>query len=208
MSYILETVNLIPFFYLKNFPFCTVIFVYLFSLIFCDKRVFVWLLALIQISSFSLVFFHGRGGVASALGYGSLLFFLIILLWPLLWAHTKKQTKSPKEKKPTKKSENFSVAEEPFLPSAKPAPQAVALPKSVPMPGYKAEHADVQLEHVFGVLKKLQSVKLSAGDRLETDVIYNMLTVYRSKGRLSAEETRSLNNYLATLLKLMSKYSL
>ncbi len=34
-----------------------------------------------------------------------------------------------------------------------------------------------------------------------------MLNVYRAKGVLSAEETRALNNYLATLLKLMSKYS-
>ena len=68
-------------------------------------------------------------------------------------------------------------------------------------------NADVRLEHVFQVLKKLQNMKLSAGDRLETDVIRNMLNVYAAKGVLSAEETRALNNYLATLLKLMSKYS-
>ena len=56
-------------------------------------------------------------------------------------------------------------------------------------------------------LERLRSLPLGAGDRLETDVIRNMLNVYAAKGVLSAEETRALNNYLATLLKLMSKYS-
>ena len=84
---------------------------------------------------------------------------------------------------------------------------AVMEEESLPMPENNTVKSDVQLAHVFQVLKKLQSLKLSAGDRLESDVIERMLNVYQAKATLSAEETRTLNNYLATLLKLMSKYS-
>ena len=58
----------------------------------------------------------------------------------------------------------------------------------------------------FSVLEKLRSLPLSAGDRLESEKYFDLLTVYRTKGNLCAEEARSLNDILASLLKMLAKY--
>lgn len=73
--------------------------------------------------------------------------------------------------------------------------------------GMPATNGDLQLDHALSVLGKLAGKKLSVTDKMDTDVMRNMIHVYRCKDTLSAEETRTLNNYLGTLLKLMSKYS-
>ena len=56
------------------------------------------------------------------------------------------------------------------------------------------------------LLEKLQREKLSAADRLETDVLRR--TVAGLGGReLTADETRALNDCLASVLRLTAKYS-
>ena len=166
--------------------------------------------------------FHAKGGGSLAFGYGCLLFAIMLLLF--LTPSAKHKKEKGKEQKDLEQKEKMS---EILSQTGKERDgknkgndiiyAGMPLTKKDIVNLNEAEHpisetdgsenADVQLEHVFQVLKKLQSMKLSAGDRLETDVIRNMLNVYQAKGALSAEETRALNNYLATLLKLMSKYS-
>jgi signal transduction histidine kinase len=75
-----------------------------------------------------------------------------------------------------------------------------------PMPVFMGAR-EVQLGYAFEVLRKLRKAKLNERDRMETDVIQNMLTVYSAKERLSTEEAHTLNGYLASLLKLMAAYS-
>lgn len=208
MPYIQEIVSYLPVFYLQIAPFCVVIFLYLLSLACRNKRNIVWLLALTESLACTLFVLHEEGGVSIAVGYGFLLLSFILLFSPTLRLRLRKEKKVNK---------NRSFDE--FLPAVNaatvltppPEPNVILKQDSqadTPMSEKKTLNDDVQLAHVFQVLKKLQGVKLSAGDRLETDVIHNMLTVYQAKESLSAEETRNLNNYLATLLKLMSKYSL
>lgn len=199
MSYIGESITVIPFFWLQIIPLCVAISLYFFSFISKNKRVIVWLLSLTVTVACAAISLHEEGSASTAFQYGALLSSLVILLLPVLRFNTRKK-KDKKEIKP------ISEEIKPLL--ATPAPKAIITQESTPMPVKTAVNGSVQLAHVFQVLKKLQSVKLSAGDRLETDVIQNMLTVYQAKETLSAEETRALNNYLATLLKLMSKYSL
>lgn len=65
---------------------------------------------------------------------------------------------------------------------------------------------DVRLGHAFSVLERLLSLPLGAGDRLEAQKAEDLLSVYRGKGELSAEEARALNDVLASLLKMLAKY--
>lgn len=67
---------------------------------------------------------------------------------------------------------------------------------------------DVRLDHIASVLERLKELPLGAGDRLETQKIEELFGVYRAKGELSAKEADTLNDVLASLLKMMAKYDL
>lgn len=69
-----------------------------------------------------------------------------------------------------------------------------------------AEESGLRFEHVFLMLSKLRTAKLSAGDRLETDVLLHSIESFRQK-RLTAEEVQMLNDCLASVLKLCAKYN-
>lgn len=214
MSYIGKMATVIPFVYIEITPFCLIAGIYLLSIFFRSKHGFLWLLGLTVSASITLIAFHDEGGASAAFSYGSLLIFLTVLFSPLLCIRSEGDETESEEKKGTDESSKESSmkrGEVPFITGPKVASVTVSeqeTKKNVnPMSENKTVNGDVQLAHVFQVLKKLQSMKLSSGDRLETDVIQNMLTVYQAKGTLSLEETATLNNYLATLLKLMSKYS-
>lgn len=70
-----------------------------------------------------------------------------------------------------------------------------------------AEDAGLRLSHASELLARLRAGKLSAGDRLETDVLARTLETFRNK-RLTPSELDSLNDCLASVLKLTAKYSL
>ncbi len=70
-----------------------------------------------------------------------------------------------------------------------------------------AEDAGLRLSHAGELLARLRAGKLSAGDRLETDVLARTLETFRNK-RLTPSELDSLNDCLASVLKLTAKYSL
>ena len=71
---------------------------------------------------------------------------------------------------------------------------------------YDSYASDVRLDHIFSVVERLKGVSLGAGDRLEVQKYEDLLTVYKSKNALSSEEAQTLNDILASLLKMMAKY--
>ena len=73
---------------------------------------------------------------------------------------------------------------------------------------YDSYASDVRLDHIFSVVERLKGVSLGAGDRLEVQKYEDLLTVYKSKNALSSEEAQTLNDILASLLKMMAKYDL
>ncbi len=84
-----------------------------------------------------------------------------------------------------------------------------------PAPSFSAERAapppapnDVRLDYVFSVAERLRSLPLGAGDRLEAEKMNELLSVYKNKGTLSPKESETLNDILASLLKMMAKYDI
>ena len=73
---------------------------------------------------------------------------------------------------------------------------------------YDSYASDVRLDHIFSVVERLKGVSLGAGDRLEVQKYEDLLTVYKSKNALSSEEAQTLNDILASLLKMIAKYDL
>ena len=98
-------------------------------------------------------------------------------------------------------------------PFGKPSVQKGKLPPKIccfeepPADLQSAEESGLRLSYVTQLLEKLRTAKLSAADRLETDVLFRSLDLYRNK-RLGDEEMRSLNDCLAVVLKLTAKYQL
>ncbi len=210
MPWIRDIISCLSLEFLLIAPLCLVAAVGIFLLLFRHRRSAVWAWLFILSLSCGMIALHEKGGGSFAFGYGCLLFAVILLFAPGLLLRRGERPARKKRHKQTAESRGKIDADlsarSPVL-SGMPIPDAVLPQEEKPVPKGADVNTDIQLEHVFQVLKKLQGMKLSAGDRLETDVIHNMLTVYRAKGALSADETRALNNYLATLLKLMSKYS-
>ena len=73
--------------------------------------------------------------------------------------------------------------------------------------GATAKEYGVSLSYADTLLKKLRSKKLKAGDRLETEELLRRLDCYREKP-LDEGERSSLNDCLASILKLTAKYQL
>lgn len=67
---------------------------------------------------------------------------------------------------------------------------------------------DVRLDHIGQVLGRLRAAPLTAGDRLEAQAAEELVTVYSGKGALQPEEAASLNDVMASLLKMMARYQL
>lgn len=79
--------------------------------------------------------------------------------------------------------------------------------ESVEEPAVAAGEENVRLEHALSLLEQLKKCDLSAGDRLEADALGRKLE--SCKGRaLGEEETRQVNDCLASILKLTAKYKL
>ncbi len=73
---------------------------------------------------------------------------------------------------------------------------------------YDLEESKLRLNHVREMLAKLKSAPLSPGDRLETEGISRLITLYATKNLLSAKEIRDLNDCLSAVLKMTAKYAL
>ncbi len=115
-----------------------------------------------------------------------------------------------KKREKKKQKEKFSLPQEPSPATVSALPQAEPMPRMVRCferaePGIVVEQ-DVRLGHIFSVLERLKNLPLGAGDRLEVQKYEELLSVYRNKGNLSSAEAQSLNDILASLLKMMAKY--
>ena len=69
------------------------------------------------------------------------------------------------------------------------------------------EGSELRLSHARELLETLKKSELSASDRLEADALSRTLDGFDEK-ELSFDETRTLNDCLATILKLTAKYKL
>lgn len=65
----------------------------------------------------------------------------------------------------------------------------------------------IQFEHIAKTLENLRRQKLTTGDRLECKKIEEILRLYAAKKQLTTAEIRLLNDILASLLKMMAKYT-
>ena len=65
---------------------------------------------------------------------------------------------------------------------------------------------DVRFDYVLSVFERLREMKLGAGDRLEAEKMGELLEIYKNKGALCEKECETLNDILASLLKMMAKY--
>ncbi len=95
------------------------------------------------------------------------------------------------------------------------APQECATPKGYPPKVCCFEDAEtrpvddgnLRLKHATDLVDKLLSMKLAAGDRLEADTLARTIDAFRDRP-LSENDMRSLNDCLASVLKLTAKYQL
>ncbi|MBE7080213.1 MAG: hypothetical protein E7371_03140 [Clostridiales bacterium] len=65
----------------------------------------------------------------------------------------------------------------------------------------------IRLGHARELLVKVQSAPLTVGERLQTEEIGRMLTLYKGKENWTAREICALNDTCAFLLKLSAKYA-
>ena len=72
---------------------------------------------------------------------------------------------------------------------------------------YDAAESGLRLAHANVLLQRLKGSDLSASDRLEVDAVSHTIASFGQK-ELTADEMRSLNDCLATVLKLTAKYRL
>ncbi len=90
------------------------------------------------------------------------------------------------------------------------APQKAKMPPKVccfETRSASSEENGMRLSYAESLLKKLRAQKLNAGDRLETEELSRRLDLYK-KNALSEEERNTLNDCLASILKLTAKYNL
>lgn len=124
--------------------------------------------------------------------------------------HKGRNNKGTKKSKEERIYDKFRAElSDPFTASAaqKKAPPKICCFEEEPSVGQSAEESGLRLSYVTQLLEKLRAEKLSAADRLETDVLLRSLDTYRNK-RLNDEDMRALNDCLAVILKLTAKYRL
>lgn len=145
------------------------------------------------------VFFAACEGSAEAVAYAAL-FSLLSLLLRLLFFLPKREKQTREERIYGKFREELSAPSP--LPQKTAAPPKVCCYEEAP-----AAQSDVRLGHVAALIAKLKKEKLAAADRLEVDVLSH--TVEGCRGRALTEAERdTLNDCLASVLRLTAKYKL
>ena len=169
---------------------------YVCSMFFFCKKIFLWIEAAIACLFCGICFFYPVG-LRECLSACLAILFIACFFAPLLLFKKKVRNKPFK---PLKKGKLAAAV--PVVPvTEKVLPQPIA-------PATETSNLkDVDLSHAFFVLDKLKEKKLNGRDKMESDIIRNMLVVYSHKESLTVEESRDLNNYLATLLKMMAAYA-
>lgn len=199
MAYLHKILSYIPLFWLDVAAPCVAVVLAVITFFGCKKK-YIFLFSLLFLCLFCGIWaIHPQGGAEYAFSGGGI-FSGLLLLCNTLSEILSKTFRRAREKRAQKITSQTRVA-----PCE---PKGINLTVNPEREGSRTEiNDDLQLDHALFVLGKLGGKKLSVTDRLDANVIRNMINVYRYKETLSVEETRTLNRYLGTLLKLMSKYS-
>lgn len=115
----------------------------------------------------------------------------------------RKQKRSSREEKIFEKFHE-ALSEKPYTPRTLPPKERCFEKEEV---GATATERGMDLSYADTLLEQLRSKKINAGDRLEAEEIRHRLDCYRNKA-LGEEERSSLNDCLASILKLTAKYGL
>ncbi len=138
------------------------------------------------------------------LGIVAALCALLSLLFFIPAPKRKEKRRSREEKMYEKFHEELS--EKPYSPRSGMPPKVCCYERGE-QSGATAEEYGMSLSYADTLLNKLRAKKLNAGDRLETEELLRRLDCYREKP-LDGEEKSSLNDCLASILKLTAKYQL
>lgn len=98
------------------------------------------------------------------------------------------------------------LSEKPYKPRSAMPPKVCCFEREEE-DGATAQECGMSFSYADGLLEKLRAKDLNAGDRLEAEEILRRLDSYRNK-KLNGEERDSLNDCLASVLKLTAKYQL
>lgn len=71
----------------------------------------------------------------------------------------------------------------------------------------EGEKALLEFSHAQKLLLKVKAAPLSTAERLETDELAELISLYLKKERFGAEDIRIVNDAFARLLKLSAKYT-
>lgn len=199
MEYLRLILSYVPLFWLDVSALCFAVLPGIFTLL-GGKKKYIVLFSLIVFSLFCGAWAaHPQGGLEYALS-GGIVFSCLLLFFATLSDFILRKIRRGNRKHERKERAEAQVSPRK---TEEGNPFIVAEPKG----DASLMKGDLQLEHALRVLEKLSGKKLSVADRLETDVIRNTINIYRYKDVLSPDETRTINNYLGTILKMMSKYS-
>ena len=143
----------------------------------------------------------------AAFAYAGLYFALSAALPLLFLCPRVKLKKRAKKSKADELYEKFheELTEKPFALKEKRPPKVCCFEEG--LGGATAEESGARLAYADTLIEKLRAEKMSAGDRLETEELARTLARLRSKP-LSEAEMNSLNDCLASVLKMTAKYKL
>jgi hypothetical protein len=176
------------------------------SLFFRRKGFFVWAECVVFCLFCPIFFLHPNASLPLAFALSLSFLFLLLLFAPLLLIRSSSKKQGEKHCRLRRRRVAFvRSADRATTPVAR-GLGAENFQDVLPMPEFNAAQS-VRFDYAFEVVQKLERAKLNGRDRMEISVIRDMLTVYRTKERLTREEFRSLNGYLSALLKLMAAYS-
>ena len=155
--------------------------------------------------AFCQTYAFARDTAASA--YAGLYFALSAALPLLFLCPRVKLKKRAKKSKADELYEKFheELTEKPFALKEKRPPKVCCFEEG--LGGATAEESGARLAYADTLIEKLRAEKMSAGDRLETEELARTLARLRSKP-LSEAEMNSLNDCLASVLKMTAKYKL
>lgn len=187
MEILIDFVSVLPLFALQLFGLAVILTVYLISLAFQNKRAFRYPVSALSALFIAIVSLHTRSDVKVTLTYACCLLFADLAFLPVLLLGKRGKREGAQ-------------------PTVTPLPKEFDLQDVAPMPEFY-EVKEVKLTVALQVLRALKERRLSMKDRMDADVMQNMLTAFEKRDRLTGREVNELNGCLSRLLKLISAYT-
>ena len=175
--------------------------------IFAPKRRWYFCAASVPAAAGSLMV-YAKSGALAVVYLGTVVVFCALLSLLFLIPRPKKREKRVKKSREERLLEKFreELSEKAYAPRSAMPPKVCCFERDRE-PGATAGEYGVSLSYAVSLLEKLRAKKLNAGDRLETEELSRRLDYYREKP-LTEVERNTLNDCLASILKLTAKYQL